>query len=723
MREGVMREVWMQRSRRFLAIVATVAPLCCASIAVAMPDSPSLQNGAVLGSTAGFAVFGGSAVTSSGATRVTGNLGVSPGTAVNGFPPGTVSIGAIYRDDAIARQAQRDLASAYDELSERTCTASLSGSHLAPGIYCAEAFVLHGTLILDAGGDSDAVWILRVATSLLADAESKVLVVGGGSEGNVYWQVGTTATIGDKATFIGTILARSGIAVGSGATITGRALTQSGVVTLASSSINACCKPLTVSPSVLPGGMECAEYNATLTASGGMAPYTFTLTSDALPAGLTLSPAGVLSGKPTTGGSSTFTVTATDANGCPGTAAYTIEIVPCGSTLVVLSPLPLPSGTVNSEYVAAVTASAGTAPYTFSVTCGTLPPGIAMTLTGVLSGVPTKAASFTFTITATDATGAKGCRTYTIKIEPIRDPPPEITIEPATLPVGIVGMIYRATLTVSGGTPPYTFIVPPESLPPGLERALLPSTIEIFRVPEKEGEYIIPITVIDTTHTVGTTRLIRVVEPPKPCVLADQTLPPGIVGAAYGPAMIEASGCFGFEPIDPLPPNLGLSPNGTVSGTPIVEGKFIFTVKATGANGVATTARISIVVACPTITLTPDTLPRGKVGTFYDRTITASGGTAPYTFDIVGDLPDGLIPTYTNTTARISGFPTTVDTYHFTITATDSYGCKVTQPYTIRIRPAVVSTLGIPTLSPWLLSFFSLLMAAAGITCIRKWGG
>jgi large repetitive protein len=719
----------MQRSRRFLAIAAIAASLCCPSIVMAMPD-PALRNGAVLGSAASFAVLGESAVTSSGATRVTGNLGVSPGTAVSGFPPGTVRIGAIYRDEAIARQAHRDLAAAYDDLSGRRCTGVLTGSRLAPGVYCADAFVLHGTLILDAGGDPDAVWIFRGTTSLLADPESKVLVTGGGSEGNVYWHVGTTAGIGANATFAGTILARNGITIESGATITGRTLTQNGVVTLDSSSVNACCKTLTVSPLALPGGMECSSYSATLTASGGMASYTFALTSGTLPAGLTLSPAGIISGKPAAGGSSTFTVTATDANGCPGTAAYTIEIVPCGSTAIVLSPPTLPSGTVGSDYVAAMTASGGTAPYAFSVTCGALPPGIAMTPAGVLSGVPTTVGIFTFTITATDATGAKGCRTYTITIDlPI---PPVIMIEPASLAGGVVGTFYSETLTASGGTAPYTFIVPPASLPPGLTRTFTGTSIEISGTPTKDGTFPIPIRATDANgFFVETVRTIDVVDVPVlPCLITvtPLSLPDAIVGTAYSEAL-TAAGCtppHTFEQAGgTIPAGLTLSSAGVVSGIPTVAGPFAFTVKATDAIGRSTPPlpTITIVVACPTITLTPATLPRGKVGTFYDKTITAGGGTAPYTFVVSGDLPDGLTATYSNTTVKISGFPTAVDTHHFTITAIDHYGCQVTRPYSIQIRSAVFSPLDIPTLSEWLLALFTLLMAGAGIACIRKWGG
>jgi len=167
---------------------------------------------------------------------------------------------------------------------------------------------------------------------------------------------------------------------------------------------------ITLSPATLPNGTVGTAYNQTLMASGGTAPYTFAQTAGTLPPGLTLSPDGVLSGTPPAAGPFNFTVTATDANGCTGSQAYAMTVN------LLLSPATLPSGIVGTAYNQMLTASGGTAPYTFAKTAGTLPPGLTLDPNGQLHGTPTAAGTFNFTITATDANGNTGSQTYTLKI-------------------------------------------------------------------------------------------------------------------------------------------------------------------------------------------------------------------------------------------------------------------------------------------------------------------
>jgi hypothetical protein len=687
--------------RHMLALVGILLSLPAGAMAQRAPD---------LRSAAAFAVLGGSAVTSSGDSRIAGNAGVSPSHTVSGFPPATVRLGAIYLDEAIARQAQRDLAAASAEVAAATCTATSIGSRVTPGVHCLDTLELEGTLILDAGDDADAVWIFRIATSLVARPESKVLVLGAG---DVYWQAGTV-TIGARAAFTGSILARGDVTIGPSASITGRALTQQGVVTLDSSNINACCKPLTHVSALLPRGTECSTYSATLAASGGMAPYTFALSSGALPPGLTLSPAGTIAGRPTAGGRATFTVTATDANGCPGTAEYTIDIASCGSTAIALSPMRLDGGTVGDEYRQSITATGGIAPYTFSVTCGTLPPGLQLSTAGVLSGVLRTEGSFTFTVTATDAAGATGCRTYTVRICPA------ITIGPPVLPDGEVGTPYCLPLTASGGTAPYTFTVPAGRLPPGIAPSLCGT-------PTQRGDFTFLITVTDANGCTATASRRIHIEPKAepPCIirLEPADLPDGIVGTAYS-VRIAATGCepHTFSIAGSLPPGIsGPSADGTLSGVPTTPGTYDFTITVTGANGAFIVRPYRIVVACPAIVLTPPILAIGETGTPYDETITATGGTGPYTFTVIGDLPDGLTPTFTDTAVRIAGTPTVTGSFPFTIEVHDRYGCTGTRPYEIKIVAAGPPVL-VPTLSEWMLALFSILLAAAGIAVIRRGG-
>jgi hypothetical protein len=157
-------------------------------------------------------------------------------------------------------------------------------------------------------------------------------------------------------------------------------------------------------------------YSQTLTATGGTGPYTFTVLSGTLPPGMTLSPGGVLSGTPTAIGSTTVSIQATDTNGCPAVITYTITISPAACPVITITPPTLPNGTVGVAYTQTLTASGGTAPYTFAVVGGVLPAGLTLTPGGVLSGTPTTARASTVSIRATDGNGCPAIITYTITI-------------------------------------------------------------------------------------------------------------------------------------------------------------------------------------------------------------------------------------------------------------------------------------------------------------------
>ena len=189
-----------------------------------------------LGAAGSFAVLGGTTVTSAGVSTITGELGVSPGTSVTGFGPGTVT-GSIHAGDTIAAQAHADLATAYGVAVLRTpdkpAVGALDGLTLGPGVHASGAtLTLAGTLTLDAGGDPDAVFILQAGSTLGTAAGSQVALTGGAQACNVFWQVGSSATLGATSRLRGTILAHTSISVGADVTIHGRALARDGAVTL-----------------------------------------------------------------------------------------------------------------------------------------------------------------------------------------------------------------------------------------------------------------------------------------------------------------------------------------------------------------------------------------------------------------------------------------------------------------------------------------------------------
>ena len=211
--------------------------------ALAFGSSTALAQKPSLGAAQSFAVLGASTVTSAGASTVTGDLGVSPGTAVTGLPPGTMT-GSLHAGDAVALKAQGDLTAAYNACAGATSTATMTGQDLGgrtltPGVYTfAASAPLNGILTLDAKGDPNAVFIFQIGSTLLAAINSSVTVINGAQAGNVFWQVGSSATLAAGVTFTGNIIALASITLSQGTSVSGRALARTAAVTMDASSVS-----------------------------------------------------------------------------------------------------------------------------------------------------------------------------------------------------------------------------------------------------------------------------------------------------------------------------------------------------------------------------------------------------------------------------------------------------------------------------------------------------
>jgi Ice-binding-like len=210
--------------------LATVVPAAHAAIIPTVP----------LGTSGDYSVLGGQTVTNTGNSTLDRSLGVHPGTAVTGFPPGLVNApGTVHTGDAVALQAQSDLTAAYGNAAlravDQTGPADLTGLSLQAGTYATSskgALLLTGDVILDGAGDPNSVFIFQTDSTLITGSGSTVTLINGAQECNIFWQVGSSATLRTGSRFIGNILALTSITVENGVTVHGRALARNGSVTL-----------------------------------------------------------------------------------------------------------------------------------------------------------------------------------------------------------------------------------------------------------------------------------------------------------------------------------------------------------------------------------------------------------------------------------------------------------------------------------------------------------
>lgn len=231
------------------AIATTVLFTSCGSDdpttnTVVIPVQTTVMATVPMAGTSGLAILAGSSVTSTGATVITGDLGLSPGTAVDGFPPGILN-GTLRINDAIATQAKLDLTAAYDNAAGRTSTdivtlsGNIGGLTLTPGLYksTSSLAISSGDLTFDARGNASAVFIIQIASTLTTTSGRQVILSGGALASNIFWQVGSSATFGTTSVFKGTVMAMESITFKTGAELNGKALARTGGVTLEGNTI------------------------------------------------------------------------------------------------------------------------------------------------------------------------------------------------------------------------------------------------------------------------------------------------------------------------------------------------------------------------------------------------------------------------------------------------------------------------------------------------------
>ncbi len=302
--------LWLLRLRRGRAAFTVAAFMAALPALLLTAGTASAAPAPVLLATsANYSVLGASTVTNTGASVLNESVGLWPGTSITGFPPGVVTPPAVIdNNNAAAQQAQSDLTTAYNDAAGRplsaTTTADLAGYNLPPGVYAGPskgALALGGTLTLNGGGDPSSVFIFQTDSTLITATDSSVMLTNGAQECNVFWQVGSSATLGTNSVFAGNILANTSVTANTGAVVHGRALARTAAVTLDTNTFT--------SPT-------CAQVLPTTTTAGGS---TTTAVGPTTTAGGPTTTAGgpttTAGGPTTTAGGSTTTAGGSDDDG------------------------------------------------------------------------------------------------------------------------------------------------------------------------------------------------------------------------------------------------------------------------------------------------------------------------------------------------------------------------------------------------------------------------
>ena len=437
-------------------------------------------------------------------------------------------------------------------------------------------------------------------------------------------------------------------------------------------------------------------YSTTLAATGGTGPYSWSVTKGSLPAGLTISTSGVISGTPTQAGTSAFTVQVTDSSSPAGTASANLSItVAAAAQSPSITTTSLPNATTGTAYSATLQASGGTTPYNWTLSAGTLPAGLTLAAsTGVISGTPTTAGTASFTVQVTDSASNTATKALSIAVAAAQPP----SVATTSLPAATTGTVYSATLQASGGTTPYSWSLTAGALPAGL--TLVTSTGVISGTPTATGTSSFTLQVTDAANNTGTRALsITVAAAAQPPSVTTTSLPAGITDTAYSTTLHATGGTTPYSwsvSVGTLPAGLTLvASTGVISGTPTTAGTFSFTVEVKDAANSTGTKALSIVIAAQPPTVTTTSLPGASTGTAYSTTLQASEGTTPYTWSIsTGTLPAGL--SLAASTGVISGAPTTAGTVSFTVQVKDAANNTATKALSILVattaQPPLVTT-------------------------------
>lgn len=457
-----------------------------------------------------------------------------------------------------------------------------------------------------------------------------------------------------------------------------------------------------ITPASLPAATEGGNYSFSLSASGGTgAGYAFSVSSGALPPGITLSSAGLFAGTPASSGVFNFSVTVTDSGTGSNTYSRSITVYPATTTLQILTPSSLPNAVQNRPYTTYFSAVGGTAQgYAWTLFQGTLPHGMTLGATGspmtTLSGVPQYSTVYTFTLRVTDSASNTVIKGFQVDVAPWGQPVAITTASP--LPNARIQAAYSTNLQVTAGTPGYIWHLDSGALPPGLSFGNpTGSTWMLSGSPMSLGTFQFTVSVTDLLNQRAVkTFEIAVVPPPMLTITSNPTLPVGQTGMLYSQDIFAYGGPqTGYQwtlTAGSLPPGLSFATTGTpyttLSGTPTTVGNYVFELTVTDSASNTAFLQFSLTISPPpgVLAIVTQTVPDGAIGAAYSQQITATGGFGTYTWSILaGSLPAGLSISSGTPAGTIAGTPTAAGTFSFTVQVTDSLAATAQQAFSMEV--------------------------------------